>query len=342
MEFFTTLNNLYFEAFTYPSSEKKLNIIFSVMNDLVKSHILRDVVHENRAVLNIKRQSNYILYEQPRSCYRAYNIVMKKIYIIALRFSRNNDYSRILLLRVYDGPDSLTASIPLKGYYVGLSTFQCYLESKTLHPLGDGFENCFLISFAAKVETSKKSFFHIHIKAPKQLTLSQCHNRNVMFCIFNVTTEKNYINASLKTLNFTGPNIQNCMFGGIAYYQNVYSSEGNGSFLYEKNESKTFCDTFSSQEGSTDKLSMDFVSSESEMLIVIYGYHPHNTGMDVDIMVSAVPCKGVIPCQKGITSIIVASERSNLDIYIFIYIYIYIYIYNINQATISPGNIFSE
>ena len=312
IEFFTGTNRVYFDVFTFPTSEIKLNIIFSVMNDLVQGQRFPNDLHENRENLYLRLESYFVAYKQPKSCYQAFNIVMKKIYVIGLRFSRNNNYSRILLLRVYDGPDYSATSIPLKGYYVGLSSFQCFLALKVLHGFWD---TCFNFNkFAAKIETFEKTYIHIHMSeanAPKQITLNQCDHSNVIYCIFNVTIETNYINASLQTLNFTGPNIHNCLFGGIAYYQGMYRSEGNGSFRYEMIEIKTYCDTFTAtpKEGSMDKLPIDFVSSESEMLIVIYGYHPYNTGMDVDIMVSVVPCKGVIPCQKGREKIFLISKR---------------------------------
>ena len=309
MEFFTSLNHIYFESYTFFSVDIKLFIIFSVMSGIIEEQNIHDNYNINRNTLNIWQSSTNTYYIYPRLCYHTYNILRSKLYPLALRFSEDNIPA---LLRLYDGPDSSAELIPLKGNYVELSTFQCYLGVTISEQMG--FGKCFVyekMNFTIHLISLKfKSNSYINlviseVTAPQTITLSQSKNRQIIYSVYNISARNMYLNVSLRTMRFSGPNINNCMFGGVAYID-IFHNLNNESFSFKKKkrneEIKQLCDNFTTRprKGSFAKISTDYISSGSEMFIVVYGYHPSYVGMEVNIMVSVVPCKGLIPCQKAV------------------------------------------
>ena len=83
----------------------------------------------------------------------------------------------------------------------------------------------------------------------------------------------------------------------------VFSEEfTNITLLVEKYvERKTFCDSYTQNPryNSFDKIPMDFITTSSHVLIVIYGHSPYNREMDVNFSITLTKCKGLIPCDYG-------------------------------------------
>ena len=226
---------------------------------------------------------------------------MNKLYKIALKFSENND--PVLKMNIYDGPDSSTQLIKFKGNYIAMSTFQCYLELQAI--LDGNFYLCSRfkeLKFNAVIfssENVRSDYIYLEVITPAIITLDKCKKEYVIYCVYSITTDTMYLNVSMINMTYTGPNIKNCIFGGIAYYQNEYVTPKNQSILKEM---KTMCDTYTRnpRKNSFDKLAMDIVSTESNILIVMYRYHAYYTGMEVTLNISVVPCKGILPCGGGI------------------------------------------
>ena len=302
MEFFTSFNLMSFASYTFFSVDVKLFIIFSVMNGITSQHDIIHIYGLSRDDLNGWVPRSLLFYKWQSMCYHTYNIFRTKLYPVALRFLQNNDPA---LVRIYDGPDSLAELIPLKGNYVELSTFQCYLGIKEVgHYNCDRIYEHFTIQIVS-IRSKSNSYINLYINdiiGSKTITVSQSKKRHIIYSVYNISTENMYLNISLRNMTFSGPNINNCMFGGVAFID-ILHNVNNESFSFQKKtrneEIKQLCNnlTTSPRKGSFGKISMDYISSESEMFIVLYGYHPSYVGMEVNIMVSAVPCKGLHPCQ---------------------------------------------
>ena len=122
-----------------------------------------------------------------------------------------------------------------------------------------------------------------------------CKKGNFLFCLIYLTTETKYLNISLVNMTFNGPLFKDCAFEGITYFQDILSNNHSDSYK----EMKTMCENFTQESVSFSKIPMDFVSTEYNSVILIYGYYPYVDDMEVNLEISPTPCKGLIQCFRG-------------------------------------------
>ena len=102
---------------------------------------------------------------------------------------------------------------------------------------------------------------------------------------------------------YNGPNALDCTFGGLTYHGIAKQVRHRPRMLpksarrnYRQHFVTTLCDSYTQtpENNSIAKVPMNYVSTESYLLIIIYGYYPYNEDMYIDIEISLTPCKGIL------------------------------------------------
>ena len=220
----------------------------------------------------------------------AFHIAITKLRKLTIVYAELFTISSLIV--IYDGPGPESPKVKISVLPVIMSSFQCYiiLYLETMKNMDPRLFNISISSVKISHQISKI------ISYRQQITANHCNYFTIspnLYCVFNLTAEDKYLNISLGYLSYTGPQMYNCSFGGIAYYQ--FHSNLNEYF-----EVRSMCDDFTN-DGEYDinkKKPMDFVSEESNMLIIIYSYWPYTT-LEFVLNVAIAPCKGVIPCLPG-------------------------------------------
>ena len=196
-------------------------------------------------------------------------------------------------IELYDGPDDQGLKIKPKNKNV-FSTFQCYLK---LYAENFTHESQSIRISSTTQKLSQNIVVDLYNASYHTLNMS-ARGHNHLHYIGNFTCLNGFINISLISFNYNGPEIKRCRYGGMFYYEPDVDR-------YRKDVVR-MCSTYRKTPGSKsfDRFPMDFVTSASNVLIMIYSYHPYNEIMEVKIHISVTPCKGVIPCEGELNMLI--------------------------------------
>ncbi len=303
-------HSIFLATQTFPLGEWKLDILFSVIDKSMftdfhyKSHSVRAVGGINPTKCNVRTKKlalslHNCLYQYSFNGSKrlnSYHIVTKKIFKVKLSLSGWNVAEHITL---HDGPDEQAPPVKihknptLENYTFTMSTFQCYLvfswNIKTTPKL------TIVVLPARPVVHNVRINGTLHFSMDNLQISSNKHHH-----IFHVHTDNGYLNLSLLYLDYNGPNILDCFRGGVVFFQRAHIySKGRLKLSYI--EQVTLCENYTKtpRKHTFDKVPMDYVTSTSSMLLVIYNYVPHNTNMQMLIKISTTPCRGAFPCSKG-------------------------------------------
>ena len=289
--FLSADNKLYVHSYTYNFIKQKFDIAFSMIDSIILHRFKFIIIGRGqRLYLNA---NIYFTLLCSQTEMRSYLITMSKLYPIAVRLLKQK--REVYKVNLYDGPD--TTSKRFQSYqpekFIKMSTFQCYIE---MHVKSFGvFILAFRVPIADVVSLKNDTKVDKHYLITKHVLLSQDMCKDLNYCIFNVSAplHGSYLNVSLVSMNFVGPTTE-CLFGGLSYYG------------YDSVYKKTLCDLYKRtvHTESIEKVPMDIVTPGFSCLIVIYGYHPHNVGMEFLLNVSVTPCKGLFPCDGGKTKLL--------------------------------------
>ena len=267
----------------------KLNVFFTIIDStavqqfnyngykFTKDHT---PTHKKSWKLDIKEYYTKIKYN-PENEVQSYYILIKKHLKALVKFIG----IQVENIKLYDGPDGHTSLIHLRRNEIKLSTFQCFIQVNKAS-FGNTTPRVIISS------ANEKHVQSLKVVNTSVFTLNMCGRKQVQHCIINVTAIDKYINLSIVSMIYNGPDILNCNFGGVSYLEKVDD-------MFE--DRKSFCDSYTQhpKKDSFDKVPMDFVSKDFEALIVIYGYYPYNKEMDLKIEISETSCKGIFPCDNG-------------------------------------------
>ena len=118
------------------------------------------------------------------------------------------------------------------------------------------------------------------IKKKKMLkdSNSECAHRLNSLCAYNFYVPRNfYVNVTILTLSYPGPNIGYCKYGGLSIYDNVANI---------KQEILLLCTKLSTQ------LKHVIVSSAENLFLILYSYRPYGKIM-FNVKIQPSVCKGV-------------------------------------------------
>ena len=214
-----------------------------------------------------------------------YYISTSKMYKLILLLSNQNNYA--INVKIFDGPDDRNRLMKLDREIIPMSTFQCYLELDV--PANRGVQ--FYVNFTRKLGNVTK--YYIHDTKPFLITLNMCQSGYSLYCIFNISTQPKHPNISITNMVYSGPDYDNCRFGGIYIYQ--------GNMDTNKHTEKHMCDNYTSNAptNSFELFPMSFVGSGNYAMVMIFSYPPYSSTMEANITVLVSQCKGFMPCAKG-------------------------------------------
>ena len=265
-----------------PTDDIKLKALFTVLDSrLVRSFGIEygyRNVYPTILLVNTVNLTNSI------GSKMSYLVLKGKFQRVVLRLWHNNA-SRIEL---FDGPDDKSLSVKSAEGYTLFSTFQCFVKIYAATS----------VEFASVIRISgiaQDVFQHVTVHNANLPLQDICIMKIVHHCIINVTGTNNvYLNVSIIDMKYSGPNIRNCQFGGVSYYEKIYNRS-------DPEERKSFCGRYTRnpQNNSFDIVPMSYVTEGHSLLIVFYGYYPHNQGMEINMEITITPCKGLYFCNKG-------------------------------------------
>ena len=98
-----------------------------------------------------------------------------------------------------------------------------------------------------------------------------------------------------------------CMYGKRSIFHIISTQNWLYTMTFEYSESGIpryepllrLCNCYTKvpKQQSFDRVPMDFVTSGSSVWIIVFGYHPYNKGMKLELQVSVTPCRGIFPCE---------------------------------------------
>ena len=272
-------DRLRFTLNVVPSQKTKLEFMFTVIDSsfIAKLHCKLETADVSKSLL-----FGYQYYAVFSSKYhlKSFHIVLDKLLKVKLKFPIGNDAFMKRKIELHDGPDDQIKQIKHIRGQIMLSTFQCYLKvyGENIRNLTSG------ISISSK---RQKPLKNITINTSTKFTLNMCKQIDPVHCIVQFNTNNMYLNMTLISMTYNGPNIYDCAFGGLTYH---------GVKLNKSNYLPSLCDSYIQvpEYNSYDKVPMHYVSTEIYLLLIIYGYYPYNKDMDVNIEISLTPCRGIV------------------------------------------------
>ena len=266
-----------------PSREVKLNALFSVIDSKLVTEF--SINWGYNSVYPTILYISYMHLANPIVTIRSYLVIERKHHRVTLQLPDLKS-SRTEL---FDGPDDKSPMVKSEEGYIRLSTFQCYL--KIYNESSEQFDVKFDVNVTGTKQDVKQN---VIVYNTTLLSLNMCSINYIQHCVINVTgTDGMFLNVSILNMNYGGPNIRNCHFGGVSYYEKVYNRS-------EPDERKSFCGRYTRnpQNNSFDIVPMSYVTEGHSLLIVFYGYYPHNKGMEINMEITLTPCKGLYFCDK--------------------------------------------
>ena len=110
-----------------------------------------------------------------------------------------------------------------------------------------------------------------------------CEQLTSVFCAFKLYVSKNYfVNITLLSLKYSGPNVGYCKYGGLSIYDNVDNN---------MKEVLLLCDNISLVTFNT-KPKQNIVSSTQHLFLIFYAYWPYSE-IRPTIIVNPTRCNGV-------------------------------------------------
>ena len=262
-----------------PSLKRKVKFMISVIDSFRVTYFMCKLDREyGSKSLLYNFMYHTVLYHKIHL--KSFHVVLNKLLRVKLRFDRA--YQTHRRVELYDGPDDHTKLIKQIGNSIILSTFQCYLKvyGGSIHNFTFGI---YILSVNQKV------LKNITINSSIAFNSNICNQRETQHCIIQFNTNDMYLNMSIINMTFDGPNFGDCAFGGLTYHGIKVKVKSN-KFL------TTLCDSYTQKPkyNSFDKIPMNYVTTEFYLLIIIYGYYPHNKNLEISIEISLTPCRGII------------------------------------------------
>ncbi len=273
------------------SPEKKVKISLQI----VDVNSLTNFTFRDKGTTRNTFQVTHIIYPNKRASV-GFSIILSKVCKLIL------DLTGAQQLRLYDGPDQHRDPVVISGQTAVMSAFLCYLLvfSKT-----EDKDLSLNIHFYGE---------HIHmpqwtIKTAESISFERCTQR--VHCVLNVSSEIGFINVSVESLKFLGPNLYDCSFGGVSYFYPEKHNNRNQQKRYV--EVNSLCGNLTNQPrmNTFDMMPMPYVSPSSSMVIVISRFQSVGE-MEVNLTISTTKCRGMFPCSKGNLSFSVSLYKSTL------------------------------
>ena len=259
----------------FPSAYTKLSFIYTVVDNSSLSILYwRRRLVDSQSSFPTHYMYHTIVDQEIHS--KSFHIMLNKLLRVKLKFINQDFIWR--KIELYDGPDDQTKLIKQTGSQKILSTFQCYLKVNT--------KNSHKSTSGITILSVKQKIMHnITINRSLDFSFNMCKHKEPQHCIVQFNANNIYLNMSIINMTYNGPNTYGCAFGGLTYH-GVNAKVRNTPLCdsYTQNPSRSSC----------DKVPMNYVSTDFDLLIIIYGYSPYNKDMEINMKISLTPCRGIM------------------------------------------------
>ena len=271
------------EFHTFEMSISNFALEYQITSAVLKTHLYKFKSHNN--VNDIESitftdpflwNHNYLL---ENICHYTWNIVVQKMYRILVKSLRLSVANGSLI--IFDGPD-----INSNQHYFDTNkafianTFQVFIMC--IH-----YQNNIEMIFRDNIRKGKLENNHSYhqIKSRNKLKskyLPCAHMDNVL-CILKLFVPRNYfVNITLESLNYSGPNTGYCKYGGLSVYDVANNT---------MKEVLLLCDnTITLLSNAHEK--QVIVSSTQHLFLIFYSYCQYSK-IEVNITIRPSTCKGI-------------------------------------------------
>ena len=216
-------------------------------------------------------------YKVIKENYYSWNIFESKMFKLSLELTRAPNRKGIFYL--YDGP-----SFHSKQYnFTTQMTFTSSSFQVSVIYQGDhsNIEMEFKSSIFKKAVQNYRKYLVKDKFAISSMHL-ECSNKSIVLCAYNVYVPRHsYINITLLSLNYTGPNVGYCKYGGLSIYDYVRNT---------MKEVLLTCDS-SFPVSSNDQFRV-IISNKRSVFLVFYSYEPYSD-INIRMIIEPTVCQGV-------------------------------------------------
>ena len=239
-----------------------------------KHHNAFDIIRGNSSVL---RYSMIQKYTVMNNNYYNWNILVSKMLKLSIQITRALD--RTSILYIYDGPD-------FHNHQQNMSTMTKFISSSfQVSVLFQDIYNTIQMKFKSHIFTeTMQNNKEIAVKNKVKLSSSnfKCAKKSVI-CAFNIHVPRYlHINVTLLSLNYNGPNVGNCKYGGLSIYDYVENT---------MKEVFLTCDNMLPPL-LTYQHSRVVISNKKNIFLIFYSYMPYST-IEMEMMIEPTICQGV-------------------------------------------------
>ena len=208
-------------------------------------------------------------------------------------------------LIVFDGPD-------LNSRYVNIDSEEKFTASSfQVLILYENHKNYVEIVFGRNsIKDKIKNYNGNHTIRDKTILTSQnipCSQLANTLCVFMLHAPENYyINITLLSLKYSGPNVGYCKYGGLSIYDNINRSLKEVLLLCDDLLTVIF----------NNQPKQVIVSSTQMISLIFYAYWPYSN-IELNITMESTKCKGVHVLRYVIFYFAFSRSLQGQSIYIF-------------------------
>ena len=271
---------LYF--YTYDSSRAYFLLHYQLSDCIMtnsmlmqKHHNVIGIITSNSSFLTCSVIQKYTLMNDN---YYSWNILALKRHKLSIQSTRDTASKGILYL--YDGPD-------FHNHQYDMTTMKTFTSST--------FQVSVLFQdFYNNIEMKFKSLIFVEgIQNYKKYTVKdklewssrnlKCAKESVVLCAFNIHVPRYfYINVTLLSLIYNGPDVGHCKYGGLSVYD------------YVRNTMKEVVQTCNSMFPLSSNYlhSRVVISNKNNIFLIFYSYLPYSE-IDMEMIIEPTTCQGV-------------------------------------------------
>ena len=271
LEFYT------FDSFrSYFMLQYQINNYNLTSSMLTQKHCIEfNSIESNCSVLPYSSISNYKLMSEN---YYNWNIFVSKMFKLSVQLTKAPNKKGTFYF--YDGPNF--HSIEYDATIVRAFTSSSFQVSVLYQGQYSDIEMKF-ISYIFKNVVKNYNKYVANDKFEISSRHLECSQKSIILCAFSVIVPRDfYVNITLLSLNYNGPNIEYCKYGGLSIYDYVRNA---------MKEVFLICDNWFpvSSNYQPDRI---IITNKNNIFVVFYSYQPFSD-IDIQMIIEPTVCQGV-------------------------------------------------
>ena len=248
-----------------------LNLTTSMINYRNYS-VFRDIENKSN-VIPFSWTHKYVF---KNDIYYNWNIFVPKMFKLSLTLSKVLNEKEFFIL--YDGSDyqsmqyNITTTTPFtsKSFQVSILYHGSYSNIKI------NFKG-----YLTKIATTNSKTYMVKDSIQLASMDLKCVRRSMVLCAFNFNVIGHFfVNVTLLSFNYSGPNVGYCKYGGLSIYDNAKNATEEVLLL---------CNNWLSPSSNAKRT---IVSTTQSVYLVFYSYYPYSE-ITVQLRIQPSSCQGV-------------------------------------------------